>query len=177
MSLYECLKRSGFSKRIERPDSVFNIPEEGYLVYILSINDESPIVLGHGKKNRAKVIFDSTDTITKSHIKALKIRLHLLYGSQPAVFGRYIIKCEDKAEAKKIEATLHREVGGNTLHIPDDIEKAFLLGIDENTSARMILRIAMCSSFDGISDLKKWQRAGILPNDIWFQISKRLKLV
>jgi len=175
MSLYNRLE-SLFPGRIKIPDDVSKISSVVYLVYILSIN-ESPIVLGHGKKNRAKVIFDSTDTITKSHIKALKIRLHLLYGSQPAVFGRYIIKCEDKAEAKKIEATLHREVGGNTLHIPDDIEKAFLLGIDENTSARMILRIAMCSSFDGISDLKKWQRAGILPNDIWFQISKRLKLV
>ena len=57
---------------------VNDIPKETYMVYILIANGEA-IVVGHGRRNRAKVICDNIDVITNGHIKALKVRLYHLY--------------------------------------------------------------------------------------------------
>jgi uncharacterized membrane protein len=40
----------------------------------------------------------------------------------------------------------------------------------------MALRIALCSSFDGISDLKKWRREGIIDDQTWEIVADKLKL-
>jgi hypothetical protein len=89
-----------YPNRIIIPERLDDIPEGSYMVYILSFNGNA-IVLGHGKKNRSKVIFDSLSQITSSHLKALFVRLHVLYGN--GVFERFIIICSDKNEAKSIE--------------------------------------------------------------------------
>ena len=73
-------------------NSLTEIPSKVYLVYILFYENE-PIVLGHGKKNRASVIFDSINKITSSHIKALFVRLYVLFGS--VSLKRFIIICYD----------------------------------------------------------------------------------
>ena len=73
------------------------------MVYILVFNN-NPIVLGHGQRNRSKVIFDNENQITSSHLKALFVRLYNLYGN--GEFNRYIISCQNKDEAKKIEVKL-----------------------------------------------------------------------
>ena len=59
-----------YPNRVINPTNLSEIPNNIYLVYILFFNG-NPVVLGHGKKNRAKVIFDNINQITTSHLKAL----------------------------------------------------------------------------------------------------------
>jgi len=154
-------------------NSLTEIPSKEYLVYILFYENE-PIVLGHGKKNRASVIFDSINKITSSHIKALFVRLYVLFGS--GSLKRYIIICNDKNEAKNIERELHKLIGGNNRHIPEFIFSNLFSGINEDSIESLILKIALNSSFSGIDDLKKWKREGILSEEVWSIISRKLKL-
>lgn len=51
-----------------------------YMVYILMV-DNNAIVIGVGKKNRAKVIFDNETNITKYHIKSIVVKLYQKYYS------------------------------------------------------------------------------------------------
>jgi len=160
--------------RISAPKSLSDIPKNYYVVYILTFNG-SPVVLGHGKINRAKVIFDDEKQITSGHIKAIFVRLYNLYGN--GVLDRYIIVCQDKKEAGDIERNLHQQIGGNTRHIPDEIRNQLFFGLDTNSNSNLLLEIALCSSFDGLSDLRKWRSAGLLNDNIWKEISHRLKLI
>lgn len=124
-------------KRLEYPKSVGELPADLYLVYILTFNQD-PIVVGHGKKNRAKVIFDSKKTITP-HIKALIVRLHILFGDANAVFERCIIRCKSKEEAKQIETQVHDTCGGNKLALPETIEAKLFDGIKIRSPAWMAI--------------------------------------
>lgn len=147
--------------------------KSNYMVYILTFNEKA-IVLGHGKKNRASVIFDDKDNITSNHFKALLVRLYHLFGN--GQFERYIIKCKDKEEAKKVEKNLHNIFGGNTKNIPPEIEEKLFESIDKKSVTHLVLKMALMSSFDGLSDLYKWHNAGILNDVIWDEISQRLQL-
>lgn len=160
---------------IEYPASVADIPAGVFFVYVLTIDDQ-PIIVGHGKKNRAQIIFDSVDSITPNHIKAMTVRLYTLFGGNDSVFARYLIRCGSKEDAKKIEAMIHRDFGGNSLKLPDTILHSLFQDLAEDSDVRMILRMALCSSFDGIADLKRWRREGILRDPIWRVIKDRLKL-
>ena len=60
--------------RVLSPKSLAEIPAKDYLVYVLEHNGRA-IVVGHGKKNRARVILDSEEAITPSHLKAIFVRL------------------------------------------------------------------------------------------------------
>jgi hypothetical protein len=160
--------------RLEHPKSVGELPTHVYLVYILTVN-QTPIVVGHGKKNRAKVIFDSIETITP-HIKALVVRLHILFGGSDAIFERFIIRCKSKEEAKEIEVHVHATCGGNTLALPQNIEAKLLDGITPHSPEWMALRMAVCSSFDGISDLRRWNDRQIFEDKTWKEICAKLKL-
>ena len=94
-----------YLRRMISPASVESIPKEGYMVYILICGD-NPIVIGHGKRNRARVIFDTkTSKPTTGHIKAIFVRLYDIYSD--CHFQRYIILCSDKKEAQEIEKELH----------------------------------------------------------------------
>jgi hypothetical protein len=143
------------------------------MVYILLFNG-NPIVLGHGKKNRSKVIFDNEQQITSSHLKAFIVRLYNLYGN--GEFNRYIIGCENKEEAQAIESNLHKQIGGNNRNIPAEIRKQLFNDLNPKSPSYLVLEIALRSSFDGLSDLRKWRADGILSNTIWLDISRRLRL-
>jgi hypothetical protein len=162
-----------FPDRIISPETKNDLSRNNYMVYILTFNS-NPIVVGHGKKNRAKIIFDSENQITTGHLKSIFVRLYNLYGE--GYFERFIINCTDKEEAKEIEKKLHRQIGGNNRNIPENIKSQLLNGLENSSIVRLTLEIALCSSFDGISDLKKWRAEGILNDEIWNDISERLRL-
>ena len=83
-------------EKVKELSGVDDILPGVYCVYILTIGN-NPVVVGHGKKNRARVIFDNRDTITPGHIKAIIVRLYTLFGSGDANSKRYLIECESKA--------------------------------------------------------------------------------
>ena len=162
-----------YPNRIISPININDIPKNGYMVYILVFND-NPIVLGHGQRNRAKIIFDNENQITSSHIKAIFVRLYNLYGN--GEFERYIINCQNKEEAKLIESNLHNQIGGNNRNIPIEIRDGLFDGVEPNSVSYLVLEIALRSSFDGLSDIRKWRADGILSDAIWNDISQRLRL-
>lgn len=162
-----------YPNRIILPETIKEIPNTGYMVYILLFN-ENPIVLGHGQRNRSKVIFDNEQQITSSHIKALFVRLYNLYGN--GEFERFIIPCKNKDEAKAIESNLHKQIGGNNRNLPAEIRKQLFNNLDPHSASYLLLEIALRSSFDGLSDIKKWHADGILNNNLWLDISQRLRL-
>ena len=87
-----------YPNRILFPKTLNDIPKNNkYLVYILTA-DETPIVLGHGKYNRAKVIMDNDSVITKNHIEALFVRFYILFSNSKLT--PYLIPCIDTNEAK-----------------------------------------------------------------------------
>ena len=155
------------------PVSVKDIPQRVWLVYILTYNDK-PIVVGHGKANRAKVVFDGRSQITSGHIKSLFVRIYRLFGN--GSLHPYIIACQSKDEARAIEKDLHETIGGNRRELPADLEQFLFEGFTPGTLPHMVLRMALCSSFDGLSDLKLWRRKGILDDVIWGQLSTKLAL-
>jgi len=174
MTFFDQLE-SRYPRIVERPADASEIRTGIFYVYILTI-DEQPIIVGHGKRNRARVIFDSETSITANHIKALTVRLHVLFAHEGAKYGWYLIQCDSKEEAQEKEAALHREFGGNTLKLPEGIHENLFRDFAEDSPARMVIRMALCSSFDGITDLKRWRRAGILEDSIWGEITERLRL-
>lgn len=174
MSFFNNLEKN-YPGRIERPTNVSDIRAGFFYVYILTI-EERPIIVGHGKRNRARVIFDTYNSITPNHIKAITVRLHLLFAQHDAIYARYLIRCSSKDEAKQIETCLHREFRGNTLELPEAVQENLFLGLAEDSLARMVIRMALCSSFDGIADLKRWRRQGIIGDSVWGQINERLKI-
>lgn len=164
-----------YPDRIENPAQRADILPRIFYVYILTVGDQ-PVVVGHGRKNRAKVIFDSVEYTTFGHIKAFTVRLHALFGEEDDVFAQHLIRCESKDEARQIEADIHREFGGNSLAIPARIRDRLFQDIAERSPAWMALRMALASSFDGIGDLKKWRREGILDDKAWKIVADRLRL-
>lgn len=156
------------------PTNLDEVPANTPLVYILTFNDNA-IVLGHGAKNRASVIFDDQNQITRSHIKSLLVRLYSLYGG-PGEFRRYVVLSESKEHAKEIESILHQEVGGNVNQVPDEIKTKLFDGIDPASRVNLLLNIALMSSFSGIADLFKWRNANLINDEEWQVISLKLSL-
>jgi hypothetical protein len=149
--MYERLEEL-YPNRILSPESIESIPNNIYMVYILTYNNKA-IVLGHGKKNRSKVIFDDINQITSSHLKAFFVRLYNLFGN--GTFDRYIILTDSKQEALEIEGNLHQKIGGNHRQLPEEIRGQLFDGIERNSVTELVLEIALRSSFDGLSDLRK----------------------
>jgi hypothetical protein len=162
-----------YPNRVTEPATAQDIPRGVYMVYILTYND-TPIVIGHGKHNRAKVIFDDKSQITSVHIKAIFVRAYRLFGQ--GEFKQFVITCQSKSEAKEIEATLHRKIGGNSRNLPKDILTSLFKDISTDSIAYMVLRMALSSSFDGLSDLKMWRKDGILCDKLWGIVGGRLQL-
>jgi len=158
--------------RINEPRSVQDIPSNVFLVYVL-VCDGVPIVLGHGRRNRARVIFDDADRISPGHIKAIVVRAYQLFGG--ASFERYLIECADKEDARATEKFLHGKFRGNTRALPGTIESKIFQGL-EGTVAEIILRIAFLSSFDGLADLRLWRQKGILDDNTWKIVANKLQL-
>jgi hypothetical protein len=148
-----------------------------YVVYILTYKGK-PIVVGHGKEDRARVIFDSVNKKpTKSHIKSLLVRIYHIYGSSNHDdFRRYIVPQKNKSDAKELEAYLHKKFGGNSTEIPNDLKESLFKDMENDEVSKMILQMALISSYSGCSDLDKWKRKGIISAKQWESISNRLKL-
>lgn len=163
-----------YPNRILEPSIVKEISKEKYLVYILTLDDQ-PIVVGHGKLNRAKIVFDNKDQITSNHVKALFVRIYRLF-SAGSHFHQYVINCENKEEAKKIESHLHSVIGGNKRSLSENILNRLYEGFDDESLEKMVLQMALYSSFDGIADIKKWRREGILKDTVWDNIKAKLEL-
>ena len=155
------------------------IPEKQYVVYSLEV-DNFYIVMGHGKKNRAKVIFDNINTITYSHIKSFKVRLYHLFKSENQhVYTRKILVCKDKEEAQEIEKILHRNHnGGNTNELTKEFGNDLIKQTDgEYEKAELLLKIALNSSNSGLNDLRKWYKKKIIDDEeVWGRIKEILKL-
>jgi hypothetical protein len=149
------------------------LPRTDYGVYILTLNDKA-IVVGHGKYNRARVIFDNLETITKPHIKAIFVRLYQLFGE--GEFRRYHIRCSSKEESQKIEKDLHEKIGGDSRQLSPEILEKLFEGIEPESTAETLLKIALVSSFDGLSDLRLWRRKWIINDSDWGILTKKLKL-
>ena len=77
---------------------------------------------------------------------------------------------------KKIENNLHHLIGGNNRNIPDDIKLSLFKGFPKNSIAKLLLEIAIQSSFDGLQDLKKWKTIGLINAETWTLIEDKLKL-
>lgn len=162
-----------YPNRIIIPETKEDLPNDKYMVYILTYNDTA-IVVGKGKKNRARVIFDDIDNITRDHVKAMLVRLYRLFGN--GTFNRYIIICDNKEEAQIIESNLHKQILGNNIDVPQDIRVRLFNNIAPDSTTALLLEIALRSSYDGISDLRKWRRNELINNATWEQISERLQL-
>lgn len=165
--------QSNYHDRLCEPTTLHELPTDQQMVYILTFNDR-PIVVGRGKRNRAKIVFDDKEHITCGHVKALLVRAYQLYGKGD--FHRYIIRCDSKGESHQIENELHDEIGGNKTKLPEEIEKELLDKASNNPEAILVLRIALLSSFDGISDLRKWRRKGLLRDEVWKIVGDALHL-
>ncbi len=163
-----------YPDRATTPSSAQSIPRGVYMVYIL-VCDDIPIVVGHGKHNRARVIFDDERQTTSGHIKAIFVRAHHLFGNHKSL-ERFLIVCDDKNEAQEIEKSLHAEIGGNDRSLPDQIHRSLFQDIALDSIDAMVLNIALNSSFDGLADLKLWRRKQILNDRIWDVVATRLKL-
>jgi hypothetical protein len=159
----------GRLQRVTREADIRN--EKGYMVYILMFNNR-PIVLGMGKHNRARVIVDNLATLTANHIKAIHVRLYRLYGK--GTFDSFIISCESREEAKDIENRLHLSVGGRDCKVPGDIEACLFEGLPPESNECLFLRLALLSSFSGISDLRRWRQHRILDDATWNTVDTRL---
>jgi len=150
------------------------IPKNQYMVYILEW-DEKAVVNGHGEYNRAQVIFNDINFITVYHIKSLFVRLYHLFGNRPNTFFRYIIPCQNKEEANRIEFELHDIIGGNNRDLPDYIKQA-LDGAAPSQLTRTFLKLAVASGYSGLSDLKTWRKQGIILDQEWNEILNILQL-
>jgi hypothetical protein len=156
------------------PHTLADIPRNSELVYGLILDDVA-VVCGRGKCNRAKVIFDGAQQTTV-HIKAMTVRLHRRYGPPHQVVERFVIPCASKAEALAVERDLHRSIGGDGPNIPPEIQAALLHGLAPGSAAFLLLRAALTSAYDGLSDLRRWRDAGIGDDATWSDIRNRLAL-
>ncbi|MDP8567731.1 hypothetical protein [Methylophilus aquaticus] len=172
--LKEFLKTIIPDQKVDYPNNISDLKKGIEYVYILTVNDEA-IVVGRGKKNRAKVIFDTRDTLpTQGHIKSMLVRLYHIYGGQNLEFKRYLIPCDSVGRAEEIEKKIHKKFGGNKTSLPKSIEEKLFQGLDEDFVTKFVLNAALCSSYSGISDLRKWRNAKLLNDQTWKIICEKL---
>jgi hypothetical protein len=158
-------------KLVERRD-VRDIPRRLPLVYILLYGDK-PLVVGEGKYERARVIFDRGPThVTWHHIKSFLVRLYTLYGTER--FTQYTITCQSKGDAQKVEDALHAEVGGNENKIPAEFMDRLCRGLPVELGK--LLEAASLSAYSGLRDLRVWRDHGIIDACGWVVLCDRLRL-
>jgi hypothetical protein len=164
---------NNYADQIIQVETPGQIPVNQYMVYIFAMNGTA-VVVGHGQKNRAKVIFDDQNHLTPNHIKSLHVRCCVMYGQGP--FEKLIIPCASKALAMNMERDIQALLGGNILQLPPQVEEHLFEGIEPGSITDTILRMAMASSFSAIADLLKWGRLGILPVDVKEVLSQKLAI-
>lgn len=163
-----------YANRFHIIDNVKDIPYNVQMVYILLFNEKA-IIVGRGKKNRSKVIFDTLEKTT-DHYKATMVRLYNLYEND-AKYTRIIIPCEDKKESESIENDLHRKIGGKGVSLTDKIKSELFSDIHEDSKeVAMLIKMILISSYNGISDMKNWRKCDLLNPNTWNIISKKFRV-
>lgn len=162
-----------YTGRFDILESVKDIPLNKQMVYILLFNEKA-IIVGRGKKNRAKVIFDSLDKFT-DHYKATMVRLYNLYEND-AKYTRIIIPCKDKKESELIEKDLHKKIGGEGIFLTNKIKLELFSDLDDNSMENMLIKMILISSYNGISDLRNWRKCDLLTQEVWNKISKKFRI-
>ncbi len=161
---------------LEIPSCIDDLSRGIYMVYILTFDDGNgsagPIVVGHGRYNRVRIIFDEEERVTTNHFKAFLVRAYKLFGK--GTYRRYIIECDSKAEAQEIETYLHGRIGGNEKFLPNNIKTA-LFKDSFDPLVLMVLKMAWHSSYDGLSDLRSWKAKNVIDKE-WSAIAAHLKL-
>lgn len=142
--------------------------------------DDNAIILGHGRWDRARVIFDNLTKYTATHCKSGLLRLYNIYdlslANKPKI-GRYMIMCENKIEAEKLEHELQRQFGGNVSEVPQYLLDHILQGFAPGSPVWLLIMLAFQSNFSPLTDLNKWRRKGLIPDDaIWNEIVRLLYL-
>ena len=155
--------------QVETPDQ---IPVNQYMVYIFAMNGTA-VVVGHGQKNRAKVILDNQDQLTPNHLKSLHVRCCVMHGG---LFEKMIIPCDSKASARQTELEIQALIGGNVLQLPTQVEQKLFEDIEPGSMTDLVLRMAMASSFSAIADLLKWARLGLLNTEVKNVLSTKLSI-
>ena len=72
------------------------------------------------------------------------------------------------------ERILHALIGGNVAQVPEEIDKKLFYGVDVGSLPWVLLKVAQASSYDGLSDLRKWRSLGIIDDQSWELINLRL---
>ena len=161
MNIKELLQKK-YPHQVLIPSARKDIPKNKiYMVYVLVRNDKA-VVVGHGKFNRAQVIFDDTTKATNGHIKALYIRLYHRYGQATDRYERFIVKFPNKEKAKAAESELHKLIGGNKLAIPTEISASLFAGLNASGLPMLLLKLALASAYSGFSDLRRWNKLGLI---------------
>ena len=62
------------------------------------------------------------------------------------------------------------------LQLPPEVEDQLFQEIEPGSKPDMVLRMAMASSFSAIVDLLKWNRLGLLDQDVKDVISQKLAI-
>lgn len=149
-----------FPGDVTAPLNLAAIPRGVYMVYILALN-ETAIVVGHGRRDRARVIFDGLGQTT-AHFKAFLVRSYHLHAPAGANFQRYLVSCAGKQEASVRERQIHALIGGNNPQIPLELSQALFQGLVVGSVPWVLLKAAQVSGYDGLSDLRKWRNLGII---------------
>ena len=161
MNIKELLQKK-YPHQVLIPGARKDIPKNKiYMVYVLVRNDKA-VVVGHGKFDRAQVIFDDTTKATNSHIKAVYVRLYHRYGQATDRYERFIVKFPNKEKAKAAESELHKLFGGNKLAIPTEISASLFAGLNASGLPMLLLKLALASAYSGFSDLRRWNKLGLI---------------
>ena len=171
MSIIRVLSEN-FPGDVILPQNMEAIPKDVYTVYILALNGNA-IVVGHGRRDRARVIFDGLGQTTV-HFKALLVRIYHLYSPVGANFQRFLVSCANKQEALVRERRLHALIGGNNPQIPLELSQALFQGLAVGSVPWVLLKAAQASSYDGLTDLRKWRDLGIIKDADWAIITGKL---
>ena len=133
------------------------------------------MIVGHGSKGRAQVVFDDEHWITEAHKKSFHARIYHLYGRSRELL-RFVVPCSDKAVARALELKVQGKIGGNQNALHPEVERELYRGLAPDSDARRLLRMAHLSAFSAIRDLYLWRREGLILDPEWEEISERLCL-
>jgi hypothetical protein len=71
-----------------------------------------------------------------------------------------VFPSKDKAVAA--ESAMHKIIGGNKLALPDGITEALFSGLNPQGRPMLFLKIALASAYDSFTDLRGWQKLGLI---------------
>ncbi len=155
-------------------ESLDRMPRGSEMVYLLAHGEEL-VVAGRGERNRAKVIFDGLHTTTV-HYKAMKVRILHVYGDRDVPFRRFIIVCPDRTRSTTVERKVHQILGGNNNNSNQAYLDAIFSALGDDEIAKIFMKLALLSSYDGLSDLKKWREKEVIGDIQWNAIRQVLWL-